>query len=168
MGAARTTRKISSSSHHDNEAYEGKRQDSQQCLSAGVFAALARHVRHLEMLPRLRVAAGRRIIPPLTSTRDKWDHSFQKQLFGRISLHQYKEPPKRVLDLGCGNGLWVIDAAQEWTESSIVGFDLKNIQPNLVKANIMPDLASRIQWVHGNLYVVTLRYLSAFISPLNA
>ncbi|KAG9003285.1 hypothetical protein FRB94_003231 [Tulasnella sp. JGI-2019a] len=40
-------------------------------------------------------------------------------------------PPKRVLDLGCGTGAWVLRAAEHWKETCFVGFDLVRIQPDL-------------------------------------
>ena len=85
-------------------------------------------------------------------------------------MHSFNTPPARVLDLGCGTGLWVLEAAQQWTvgaspaahvrmlnipqSSSFVGFDLQRTQPDLSRASLaVPDAALRIRWVHGNLYV---------------
>lgn len=31
-----------------------------------------------------------------------------------MSLQKLETPPKRVLDLGCGRGTWIIAAAQAW------------------------------------------------------
>jgi cyclopropane fatty-acyl-phospholipid synthase-like methyltransferase len=36
-----------------------------------------------------------------------------------VSFHDYKgTPPKRVLDFGCGDCSWIIQAASEWQVSS--------------------------------------------------
>ncbi|KAG8797728.1 hypothetical protein FRC17_007661, partial [Serendipita sp. 399] len=59
-----------------------------------------------------------------------------------------KSPPRTVLDLGCGNGLWVLDAAKAWPDTHFVGLDLVPIQPNL--DFVARDLRTRIRWVNAN------------------
>ncbi|KAJ7161421.1 hypothetical protein C8R43DRAFT_992828 [Mycena crocata] len=59
--------------------------------------------------------------------------------------------PEHSLDLGCGTGSWIIDAAKEWPNCDFVGFDLVDIQIPL--KTLPPEYASiaeRISWVHGN------------------
>ncbi|KAJ7706019.1 hypothetical protein B0H17DRAFT_1035287 [Mycena rosella] len=59
--------------------------------------------------------------------------------------------PERSLDLGCGTGSWVIDAAKEWPNCDFVGFDLVDVQ---IPIKTLPpeyvSIAERISWVHGN------------------
>ncbi|KEF53334.1 uncharacterized protein A1O9_10782 [Exophiala aquamarina CBS 119918] len=43
--------------------------------------------------------------------------------------------PQRVLDLGCGTGLWCMQFADEFPESLVLGTDLSPIQPNWVPPN---------------------------------
>lgn len=38
--------------------------------------------------------------------------------------------PRKVLDIGCGNGAWCIRAASLWPETTFVGLDLVAIQPD--------------------------------------
>ncbi|KAH8698821.1 regulator of secondary metabolism LaeA [Talaromyces proteolyticus] len=38
-------------------------------------------------------------------------------------------PNARVLDLGCGTGIWAIDVANKYPEAFVVGLDLVDIQP---------------------------------------
>ncbi|PCH33930.1 hypothetical protein WOLCODRAFT_160462 [Wolfiporia cocos MD-104 SS10] len=65
------------------------------------------------------------------------------------TIDWHGKPPKRVLDVGCGLGVWIVDAAKEWPDSTFVGFDLMNVQ---IPLHMLPsDIASRIQWVHGNM-----------------
>jgi 2-polyprenyl-3-methyl-5-hydroxy-6-metoxy-1,4-benzoquinol methylase len=47
---------------------------------------------------------------------DNWDYMFQtKYCFrGGLTMNQFDTPPRSVLDLGCGGGLWVIEAAKQW------------------------------------------------------
>ncbi|KAF8216065.1 hypothetical protein K438DRAFT_1705016 [Mycena galopus ATCC 62051] len=56
--------------------------------------------------------------------------------------------PEHSLDLGCGTGAWVIDAAKEWPTCDFVGFDLVDIQISL--KTLPTAIAERISWVHGN------------------
>jgi trans-aconitate methyltransferase len=44
-------------------------------------------------------------------------------------------PPRRVLDLGTGTGIWAIEMAEEFPNSIIVGTDLSPIQPGWVPSN---------------------------------
>lgn len=41
-------------------------------------------------------------------------------------------------------------------DSTVVGFDIRDIQPDLQKLEGYNDLASRVRWVHGNLYVLNM------------
>ncbi|KAI0766737.1 S-adenosyl-L-methionine-dependent methyltransferase [Irpex lacteus] len=84
---------------------------------------------------------------------DNWNHMFLKSLSQGLTLRQYNTPPKDILDLGCGSGLWVMDAAQQWKTSNFIGYDCLRIQPDLSIVTSQPgfeDLAKRVQWVHGN------------------
>ncbi|KAJ7631054.1 S-adenosyl-L-methionine-dependent methyltransferase [Roridomyces roridus] len=80
---------------------------------------------------------------------------------GSVSFVDFSDPnwraeegsatPERSLDLGCGTGSWVIDAAKEWPNCDFVGFDLVDVQIPL--RTLPPEYASiaeRISWVHGN------------------
>ncbi|KAG7099625.1 hypothetical protein E1B28_001453 [Marasmius oreades] len=66
------------------------------------------------------------------------------------------EKPSRCLDLGCGTGTWIIDAAKEWPDCEFVGFDLVNIQIPLSMTN--SSISNRIQWVHGNFLTTKLPF----------
>ena len=59
-----------------------------------------------------------------------------------------------VLDLGCGFGRWVVNAAMTWKSfgTHVTGFDLMDVP----KLNSELDGASlkNITWVRGNLYVL--------------
>lgn len=104
-------------------------------------------------------AAGRKmrsskVVYPLEYNRqlqdfDNWDHMVFVRMFGRLTVYDFPTPPESVLDLGCGTGLWCVEAAKQWPSSEFVGLDIKKIQPDLSRTGHM-DLASRINWVHAN------------------
>ncbi|OCK90767.1 LaeA-like protein [Cenococcum geophilum 1.58] len=61
----------------------------------------------------------------------------------REQLHQTPIPRNwepRILDLGCGTGIWAIDMADCYPNAEVVGLDLVNIQPE----KIPPKLRFRV------------------------
>lgn len=50
---------------------------------------------------------------------------FQRLTNGSPSFHDYgKMPPAVVLDLGCGQGHWILHAANMWRNTEFVGLDI--------------------------------------------
>ncbi|QRV84811.1 methyltransferase domain protein [Ceratobasidium sp. AG-Ba] len=60
----------------------------------------------------------------------------------------------KVLDLGCGEGLWILSAAKEWKYTRFVGFDLMPVQMNLHErlqgVKNASDIIDRIEWINGD------------------
>lgn len=57
----------------------------------------------------------------------------------RDQLHQAPIPQHwepRILDIGCGTGIWAIDMADQYLNSEVVGLDLVNIQPEKIPPNL--------------------------------
>ncbi|KAJ6609229.1 S-adenosyl-L-methionine-dependent methyltransferase [Mycena sp. CBHHK59/15] len=101
---------------------------------------------------------------------DNWDQMFLRSCYGGgLTMHQFDTPPQVILDLGCGGGYWAMEAAKQWPEAQVVGFDLKEIQPELPQLDayymraledagktphplpIADALGGRLRWIHGNL-----------------
>ncbi|KAI4943965.1 hypothetical protein J4E91_009113 [Alternaria rosae] len=61
-------------------------------------------------------------------------HMFLIMLNQKLHLAPIKEP-KRVLDLGCGTGIWCMDMADEYPSAEILGVDLSPIQPQFTPPN---------------------------------
>ncbi|KAF9456760.1 hypothetical protein BDZ94DRAFT_1302338 [Collybia nuda] len=85
------------------------------------------------------------------SNFDTWDSMFINSCCRSLSIHQFEKPPAVVLDLGCGTGFWAIEAAKHWLTSTIVGYDIKPMQPRLFDMEPYTNIAHRVRWVHGNL-----------------
>ena len=51
---------------------------------------------------------------------DIWDHMFLTNYLGSLTIHRFPTPPSVVLDLGCGSGYWVIEAAKQWKARSFI------------------------------------------------
>ena len=45
--------------------------------------------------------------------------------------------PKKILDIGTGTGIWVLDMAEEYPNTTIIGTDLSPVQPQWYAALII-------------------------------
>ncbi|OCL05246.1 UMTA methyltransferase family protein, partial [Glonium stellatum] len=56
-------------------------------------------------------------------------------------LHQKEfpkdKPPRRILDVGTGTGLWAIEAGEVYPNAEVIGNDLSPIQPGWVPPNVV-------------------------------
>ncbi|KAK7428828.1 hypothetical protein QQZ08_004598 [Neonectria magnoliae] len=55
---------------------------------------------------------------------------------GKLHCAPADKPFRRVLDAGCGTGIWSIDFADEHPECQVTGIDLSPIQPPFVPPNV--------------------------------
>ncbi|KAF2751482.1 methyltransferase LaeA [Sporormia fimetaria CBS 119925] len=75
----------------------------------------------------------------------------------RDQLHSAPVPPNshwgpvRILDLGCGTGIWAIDMADQYLHAEVRGVDLVNIQPEKIPPNLRFHVPSDYEslWSHG-------------------
>ena len=76
--------------------------------------------------------------------------------------------PRTVLDLGCGRGCWMLDAAAEWSQTKFTGFDLVDLSSEWIQKKGLS--VKNITFVLGNLCVLgCLRvFHRAFISMSNS
>ncbi|KAI1359623.1 tam domain protein [Xylaria arbuscula] len=68
-----------------------------------------------------------------------WQYICLKRLFNDKNYFapwSQERPPKRVLDLATGTGMWAIEMAEEFEESTVIGTDLSPIQPEYVPPNV--------------------------------
>ncbi|KIJ66297.1 hypothetical protein HYDPIDRAFT_86952 [Hydnomerulius pinastri MD-312] len=88
---------------------------------------------------------------------ESMDHSFVMHVKKSVSVVPFTDgPPTRSLDLGCGGGTWILEAAKEWPECEFVGFDLVDVQVPL--AILDQEIANRVTWVHGNFLTTKLPF----------
>jgi trans-aconitate methyltransferase len=76
-------------------------------------------------------------------------HCFLMMRNGRLFSAPLRNP-QRVLDVGTGTGLWVMDFADEFPSAQVIGTDLSPIQPGWVPPNAqfyVEDLEA--DWVYG-------------------
>lgn len=70
-------------------------------------------------------------------------------------------PPRRVLDLGCGEGWWAVSAAQHWRKhgTEVVGFDLLDLANNMWHLPSCSDsMQPNISWKRGNFLASKLPF----------
>ncbi|KAH7906477.1 hypothetical protein BJ138DRAFT_1016153 [Hygrophoropsis aurantiaca] len=66
---------------------------------------------------------------------------------GTPSFHNFApNPPSAILDLGCGSGEWVLEAAAAWSNSQVIGLDL--LQPTRLNRDMITP--NNVRWVQGN------------------
>ena len=75
--------------------------------------------------------------------------------------------PHRILDLGTGTGIWALDLADDFPESTIIGVDLSEIQPRWVPPNVqfyVDDVEEPWTWKADEKFdLIHMRNLSGFI-----
>ncbi|KAF6759407.1 hypothetical protein DFP72DRAFT_1063782 [Ephemerocybe angulata] len=72
---------------------------------------------------------------------------------GCPSFYEYgSDPPATVLDLGCGQGHWVVDAAIAWKGhgTKVTGYDMVDISKVLLPWAVKQGVADNIRFVRGN------------------
>ncbi|KAK0208674.1 hypothetical protein DFS33DRAFT_464431 [Desarmillaria ectypa] len=86
---------------------------------------------------------------------DRWNNELLQRLLPKNSpsFRNYANtPPRSVIDLGCGPGFWILDAAAAWKNTSFVGFDLVDVlQPSFQKTE-------NVRFVRGNFVAYPLPF----------
>ncbi|KAL5519176.1 hypothetical protein ACEPAH_859 [Sanghuangporus vaninii] len=91
---------------------------------------------------------------------------------GTPSFREYLCPPEDVLDLGCGQGTWVQEAAAAWPAAKIVGYDIVDLfnEPEKPHPNVTLKsgnfVAYRLPFDPGSFDLVRLANLTEAI-PLH-
>lgn len=94
---------------------------------------------------------GQYLLPNDEVEQDRLDmvHHIYKLLLGGELFRAPLIQPQRVLDMGCGTGIWCIEFADDFPEALVFGTDLSPIQPQWVPNNCrfyVDDMES--DWVY--------------------
>lgn len=101
--------------------------------------------------------------------QDRLDMVHHMQILAKgnkLFLSPLPSPPKRILDVGTGTGIWAIEAGDAYPDAEIVGNDLSPIQPRWVPPNVcfeVDDVES--DWpVRDPFDLVHVRYMAGSIA----
>jgi len=67
---------------------------------------------------------------------DMHHHLATLLLNGKLHVAPIGNNPQRILDAGCGTGIWSIDIGEEYPSAQVIGIDLSPTQPTLVPPNV--------------------------------
>lgn len=82
---------------------------------------------------------GKYLLPNDEAEQDRLDlhhHIFSLTLGGRLFRAPITVNPERVLDFGTGTGIWAVDFADSFPDTTVIGTDLSPIQPDMVPPNL--------------------------------
>ncbi|KAI4865749.1 S-adenosyl-L-methionine-dependent methyltransferase [Hypoxylon rubiginosum] len=91
-------------------------------------------------------------------------------LGGKLFLAPLKDDIEKVLDIGTGTGLWVIDMADEYPNCVVIGTDLSPIQPSWCPPNVkfeIDDLEQPWTYAPNSFDYIHIRYMVGGVSDWN-
>ncbi|KAI1748903.1 S-adenosyl-L-methionine-dependent methyltransferase [Xylaria castorea] len=69
---------------------------------------------------------------------------------GRLTLAPIDESVQKVLDVGCGTGIWAIDFADHYPHAEVVGVDISPSQPQWIPPNLKFEIDDVTQpWTYA-------------------
>lgn len=127
--------------HLEPDTNNNSDNDSAFDANSSASTSLASSILHYEYSNGRRYhgfRSGAYVLPNDEQEQDRLDllhHIFLLILGGKLYDAPMPSPPKRVLDIGTGTGIWAIDFADENPGSEVLGTDLSPIQPTWVPPN---------------------------------
>ncbi|PMD64476.1 S-adenosyl-L-methionine-dependent methyltransferase [Hyaloscypha bicolor E] len=67
---------------------------------------------------------------------DMHNHMARLAIGGKLHTAPIGDNPQRILDVGCGTGIWTIDIGDEYPSAEVIGIDLSPTQPPMVPPNV--------------------------------
>jgi len=80
-------------------------------------------------------------------------HKYLLVLEGKLFAAPIEKTIERCLDIGTGTGIWAIDFADEFPDTTVIGTDLSPIQPDVVPPNCRFEIDdARDEWTYPTNY----------------
>jgi len=107
---------------------------------------------------------GKYFMPNDESEQDRMDLQHAAVLLAFENKHFLApiESPQRILDLGCGTGIWAMEVADQHPEAELIGVDLSPIQPQWTATNLkfeIDDIEDTWTWPPDHFDLVHDRLL---------
>ncbi|KAJ7640958.1 hypothetical protein FB45DRAFT_738323 [Roridomyces roridus] len=79
---------------------------------------------------------------PVVLQSERATHHLLRRLApdGSPVFYTSAQPPASVLDLGCGAGIWLLDAARTWRATQFIGFDLVDVAAPALTDGSIPNV----------------------------
>jgi len=118
------------------------------------------------------MGGGRYLLPNDDTELDREDmkhHMWTLVLEGELHLAPFRDShPQKILDVGTGSGIWAMQAADRYSNSEVIGFDISPVQPSWVPPNLIfevDDLEQEWLWRSCSFDLVHCRFM--FMSVLD-
>lgn len=155
-GADEQTGNLQSVLHLEPDTGSNSDNDSAFDATSSASTSLASSILNYEYTNGRRYHGYRQgsyVLPNDEQEQDRLDllhHIFLLILSGKLYDAPITPPPRRVLDIGTGTGIWAIDFADENPGCEVIGTDLSPIQPTWIPPNAkfyIDDAES--EWVYS-------------------
>ncbi|RDW58504.1 hypothetical protein BP5796_12434 [Coleophoma crateriformis] len=85
---------------------------------------------------------------------------------GKLHVAPIGQHPQRILDLGCGTGIWSIDMGDAYPSAEVIGVDISPTQPSIVPPNVRfeVDDIEHIWTYRSQFDLIHARFLAAAIA----
>ncbi|KAI0322754.1 hypothetical protein OF83DRAFT_1167247 [Amylostereum chailletii] len=103
----------------------------------------------LPVRPPRKLPRGGPFKPPFEYSNDMadlsfWDVQFMTRIAGGLTLVHFDKPPPTVLTIGCGLGLWTVNAAHKWPHARFYGHDPFGASANIARVLPLIGLSDRV------------------------
>jgi hypothetical protein len=162
---------VEADDHDDNESSLAGLQNSTASISSSIMKFREENGRTYHAYQD-----GKYLLPNDEREQDRLDlqhHLFTLTFDGKLftcDADKAERQVRRVLDAGCGTGIWAIDFADEHPKTEVLGIDLSPIQPAFLPPNVtfvVDDLEQ--EWTFDDKFdFIYMRMLSASILDFSA
>ncbi|KAI1146028.1 S-adenosyl-L-methionine-dependent methyltransferase [Nemania diffusa] len=81
---------------------------------------------------------------------------------GKITMAHIDDNVMKVLDVGCGTGIWAIDFADQYPQAEVIGVDISPSQPQWIPPNLkfeMDDITQPWTYARNSFDYIHMRWL---------
>ena len=94
---------------------------------------------------------------------------FKLLLDNELTVTALSNSDLKILDVGCGTGIWAVDTGDKYQSATIVGVDESPIQPHWVPPNVqfeIDDVTKPWLYTDSSFDFVHIRQMAGMISDL--